>query len=149
MQSWFHALKRLRARFHGAAGPLDGALVRLAEDIVFARMAEEYEPVLLHGDLHHFNILSSVRGWLAIDPKGMIGPAGYDVGAFLMNPGRRADTRRIILNRVAVLSEHLGFDSQTIRDWGVVHAVLSACWSLEENQDWRTAMQCAADLAAA
>jgi streptomycin 6-kinase len=152
MQSWFDAFKRLRARFHGAVGPLDGGLVQLAENIVVARLEDEYEPVLLHGDLHHFNILSSARGWLAIDPKGVIGPAAYEVGAFLINPwvvtGRRADTRRLLLNRGAVRSEHLGFDGQTIRDWGVVHAVLSACWSLEEGQDWMPSMQCAADLAA-
>jgi streptomycin 6-kinase len=29
--------------------------------------------VVLHADLHHFNILSSERGWIAIDPKGVTG----------------------------------------------------------------------------
>jgi streptomycin 6-kinase len=152
VQSWFVAFERLRARFHGATGPLDGAIVERAEDFVAARLADGYGPVLLHGDLHHFNILSSARGWLAIDPKGLIGPAAYEVGAFLMNPwvltGRTADTQRLILSRVAALAKRLGFDGQTIRDWGVVHTVLSACWSLEEGQDWMPAMQCAADLTA-
>ncbi len=40
----------------------------------------------MHGDFHHFNILSSERGWLVIDPKGVIGPAGYEVGPLLINP---------------------------------------------------------------
>jgi hypothetical protein len=43
--------------------------------------------VLLHGDLHHWNILSSEReGWLAIDPKGLAGEAECETGAFLRNP---------------------------------------------------------------
>ncbi|WP_133128621.1 aminoglycoside phosphotransferase family protein [Legionella nagasakiensis] len=43
--------------------------------------------VLLHGDLHHFNILSAHRQpWLAIDPKGVVGPPEYECGAFLRNP---------------------------------------------------------------
>ena len=150
VQSWFVAFERLRARFHGATGPLDAAIVERAEDFLAARLAEEYKPMLLHGDLHHFNILSSARGWLAIDPKGLIGPAGCEVGAFLMNPwvvtGRTADTPLLIRHRVAALSELLGFERQAIADWGVAHAVLSACWSLEEGRDWQIAMQCAADL---
>jgi len=40
----------------------------------------------MHGDFHHYNVLSSDRGWLAIDPKGMLGPAAYEVGPLLMNP---------------------------------------------------------------
>jgi streptomycin 6-kinase len=150
LRSWFDAFKRLRARFHGGTGPLDGALVQRAEDIVAGRLGEDYQPVLLHGDLHHFNILSSERGWIAIDPKGVIGPAGYEVGGFLMNPwvvtGHTADAPPLIRRRVAELSERLGFDIPTISDWGVAHAVLSACWSLEEGQDWMPAMKCAQDL---
>jgi streptomycin 6-kinase len=114
------------------------------------RLPEDPQPVLLHGDLHHFNILSSDRGWLAIDPKGVIGPAAFDIGALLINPwvvsGRVGDAPRVIHDRIAALSGRLGIDRQTVRDWGLVRAVLSACWSLEEGQDWEPAMQCAAAL---
>jgi streptomycin 6-kinase len=34
--------------------------------------------VLLHGDLNPTNVLRSQRGWLAIDPKPMIGDPAYD-----------------------------------------------------------------------
>ena len=63
VRSRFEAFTRLRARFPGATGPLDGAIVQRAEQSVAARLAEEYDPYLLHGDLHHFNVLSSARGW--------------------------------------------------------------------------------------
>jgi streptomycin 6-kinase len=38
-------------------------------------------------DLHHYNVLSdSGRGWLAIDPKGLVGEVEYEVGAAIRNP---------------------------------------------------------------
>ncbi len=41
---------------------------------------------LLHGDLHHENILlDATRGWLAIDPKGVIGPRVMECGRYLHN----------------------------------------------------------------
>jgi len=42
---------------------------------------------LLHGDLHHDNVLfDSRRGGLAIDPKGVIGELKYEIGAALETP---------------------------------------------------------------
>lgn len=38
--------------------------------------------VFLHGDLHHDNILKNDDHWLAIDPKGIIGDAEFEVAAF-------------------------------------------------------------------
>src|SRR5262245_61159391 len=85
-------------------------------------------PVLMHGDFHHFNILSSERGWLVIDPKGVIGPAGYEVGPFMMNPwGSHFDkfsaslsdgiSNQRILRRVAILHDHLGWERERILEW--------------------------------
>jgi streptomycin 6-kinase len=55
---------------------------RLSADLLESAATE----VLLHGDLHHFNILSARREpWLCIDPKGMRGHPGYEVGPFLLN----------------------------------------------------------------
>lgn len=43
--------------------------------------------VLLHGDLHHDNILQDdVRGWVSIDPKGYIGEREFEASNFLKNP---------------------------------------------------------------
>lgn len=44
------------------------------------------ETFLLHGDLYPDNILSSQRGWLVIDPKGVIGEREFELAAFLRNP---------------------------------------------------------------
>ena len=43
--------------------------------------------MLLHGDLHHDNILTATREpYLAIDPKGLVGNRAYDVTAAMLNP---------------------------------------------------------------
>ena len=86
LHDWFKGFKRLRARYQGGTGPLDPGLVQRAEAASQEFFAEAYVPTLIHGDLHHFNILSSERSWLAIDPKGVIGPAAYEVGPLLTNP---------------------------------------------------------------
>ena len=89
---------------------------------------------------HHFNILSSERGWLIIDPKGVIGPACYEVGPLLMNPwgdlSSGKDYRRLTKRRIDILHEHLGFERERIREWGLAHAVLSAWWGIEDNTGW-------------
>jgi streptomycin 6-kinase len=151
LREWFDGFARLRAGFQGGTGPLDQALVGRADAAAREFFAEQDEPVLMHGDLHHFNILSSDRGWLAIDPKGVVGPAAYEVGPFLINPwivsGMPPDASRLMQTRVNILCECLGFEKARIQGWGLAHAVLSSLWSLEAGQDWRPAMQCARLLA--
>ncbi len=102
--------------------------------------------MLIHGDLHHYNILSAGSSWLAIDPKGVIGPAAYEVGPLLTNPLgflNRSDAIQIARRRIEILPERLGFERERIREWGIAHSVLSAWWSLEDQMDWRYAMHCA------
>ena len=152
LADWFRALEAFRARSGGATGALDARLFEQAEAAARDFFAEDLVPSLIHGDLHHFNILSSERGWLAIDPKGVIGPAAYEVGAFLRNPwavtGAPPNAARLMSARVAILSEALNLEKERLRKWGIAHAVLSAVWSLEANEDWQHAMECARILAA-
>jgi len=137
LSDWFDGLKRLRARFNGGTGPFDQKLVERVERSVSDFFIENHKPVLMHGDFHHFNILSSGRGWLVIDPKGVRGPAGYEMGPFLMNPwGEMLNgTRQRLMTerRIDILHEHLGFERERIREWGLAHAVLSAWWDIEDN----------------
>ena len=151
LSDWFKGFVRLRTRFGGSTGPIEKDLVERAEGAVKEFFAEDHTPMLIHGDLHHFNILKSERGWLAIDPKGVIGPAAYEVGPLLLNPwseiNNPADWLRITERRIAILSDRLGFERERIRTWGLAHAVLSAWWSLEDNLTWEYAMDCARLLA--
>jgi hypothetical protein len=79
-------LKGLRLRFSGGTGPFPERSVEIIEGLVRELFSEDRPSVLLHGDFHHFNILLSERGWLVIDPKGVAGPAEYEVGPLLLNP---------------------------------------------------------------
>lgn len=144
LSDWFDGLKRLRATFQGGTGPLNEKLVDRVEQSVRDFFVENLKPVLLHGDFHHFNILSSERGWLVIDPKGVIGPAGYEVGPLLMNPWgdllSGINYRQITKTRIEILHERLGFEREYIREWGLAHAVLSAWWGIEDNTGWEYSM---------
>jgi len=137
LKNWFNGFKRLRRRYKGKTGPMPEYLVKTAEKLSQELLAEDKDVVLLHGDFHHFNVLESGRGWLAIDPKGVIGSRGYEVGPLLINPNDRflngSNPRRQTEKRIAILSEMLGVERGRIRSWGLCHAVLSAWWSIEDN----------------
>ena len=95
--------------------------------------------VLLHGDLHHDNILQNGNDWVVIDPKGVIGEPAYEVAAFIRNPMPELLTHdnspNIIHNRITQFSELLELPSQRIFDWCFVQAVLSWMWAIEDGSD--------------
>jgi streptomycin 6-kinase len=144
LSDWFDGLKRLRKMFDGGTGPLNEKLVEHVEGSVRDFLAENHKPVLMHGDFHHFNILSSERGWLVIDPKGVIGPACYEVGPLLINPWgdllSGQDYRQMTRRRIDILQERLGFERERIHEWGLAHAILSAWWGIEDNTGWEYAL---------
>jgi len=94
------------------------------------------EPHLLHGDLHHYNVLfDSGRGWLAIDPKGVVGETEYEIGAALRNPFEAPDlfTSPLCLQkRLERFSERLNLDFNRVVAWAFAQAVLSAIWEIED-----------------
>jgi streptomycin 6-kinase len=97
-------------------------------------------PVVLHGDLHHFNLLrSGADAWVAIDPKGVVGEPAYETGALLRNPKpallSQPSPARLLQRRASVLAEMLGFDLARVLGWAYAQAVLSAAWSVEDGED--------------
>ncbi len=105
--------------------------------------------VLLHGDLHHDNILQKGDNWVVIDPAGAIGEEAYEVAAFIRNPMpellTHADATTIIHNRITCFAATLELPSQRIIDWCFVEAVLSWTWDIDGNLDteyWRKLTEC-------
>ena len=137
LRDWFDELKGLRPRFGGGTGSFPEKTVEIVEGLVRELFAEDHMQVLLHGDFHHFNILLSERGWLVIDPKGVTGPAEYEVGPLLLNPwGKVPDEVEAIQRtqrRITILAERLGFDRQRLWAWAVCHSLLSAWWDMTED----------------
>jgi streptomycin 6-kinase len=109
----------------------------MVESILPELFAEERLQELLHGDFHHFNILDSERGWLVIDPKGVVGAPEYEAGPFLMNPWdqmpNETEAIKRTQRRIAILSERLGFDRQRLWRWAVCHSLLSSWWDIAED----------------
>jgi streptomycin 6-kinase len=130
-------LTRLRQRFGGGTGPFPSALIELAESLFAELLSSSEPPVLIHGDLHHKNILTAQRrGWVAIDPKGLAAEPAYEVGALLRNPTLELRTNVAVQRRrVEVLAEELDLDRGRIVAWGVAQAVLSAWWGYEDGHN--------------
>ena len=75
--------------------------------------------VLVHGDLHHHNILHSARGPLAIDAKAMLGEPEYDIPSFLWNPIPYRMDPGVTARRLAAFAG-VGLDQERMRKWTVI-----------------------------
>ena len=135
VDDWAGGLRRLREHFGGGTGPLPTHLVERAEAVLADLAASANEQWLLHGDLHHYNILESQREpWLAIDPKGVVGEAEFEPAAFLRNELlERARPDQVLARRVDQLVDMADLDRMRMLDWAVVDSVLSAWWTIEDH----------------
>jgi streptomycin 6-kinase len=155
VEDWAHGLVKLRQTFDGGTGPLPIDLVARAEGLFAELLPSQAEGVVLHGDLHHENILRSQRRpWLAIDPKGVVGEPCYETGPLLKNSwgelAARATRPEVQARRIAIFSDLLGLDRERIRGWAVAQAVLSAWWCVEDGDPgWQNVIACAQALCAA
>jgi streptomycin 6-kinase len=121
-----------------AAASLPSSLVGEAARIYGDLCRSQGRRVLLQGDLHHDNILSDAdKGWLAIDPKGIIGESAFETGAALRNPTedvRYFASPGIIDRRVKIMCPMMGWPRDRVLRWCFAQAVLSAIWSLEDGE---------------
>jgi streptomycin 6-kinase len=142
-QGFQHYLKA-----YPTAGPLPIDQVRNASRLAEELLASSQDQLLLHGDLHHQNILwGEHQGWIAIDPQGVIGEACFEVGALILNPVpdliRWPGLKDIQSRRLWILEEALAVNRERLAAWSYVRAVLSAIWSVTDHQDWRSAIRVA------
>src|SRR5215208_2951436 len=137
VSEWAQGMERLRSYFGGGTGPLPSPLVERAEALFAELIPSQSELVVLHGDLHHFNVLAAQREpWLAVDPKGVVGEPAYDMGAFLHNPTELLTTPhpgQVLERRIDLLAEELDLDRSRVRGWAISQAVLAAYWGWEDS----------------
>lgn len=147
LSDWFDELKTVRPKFDGRTGPFPKEIFERVESFLPELFADK-DVKLIHGDFHHFNILKSEeRGWLIIDPKGVIGPAGYEVGPLMINPWNslsdgisfKVQSER----RIDILRERLGWEREKLIRWSLAHSVLSSWWDFESGLDWEYSLNCA------
>jgi streptomycin 6-kinase len=115
------------------------ALVAQARQVFEELARSQTNPRLLHGDLHHYNVLfDRDGGWLAVDPKGVFGEIEYEIGAALRNPVERPDLfadAMIVERRLNVFASKLRIDTERALRWTFAQAVLAALWKLEDGAD--------------
>jgi streptomycin 6-kinase len=135
---WFSSLYD-----HAHAAPILGRCANVARNLI----ATESDVVPLHGDLHHDNVLDGgARGWLAIDPKALIGERAYEVANLLGNPWPHGDIvhRPARMGRLAELyAGRLGLDVRRVLAFAFAHAGLAASWDMEDGGDPAYRLRCA------
>jgi streptomycin 6-kinase len=135
LRQHFRALFEQAADRHGTeiSEPLAGCAA-VAEVLIEAQT--DIRP--LHGDLHHDNIISGgLRGWLAIDPQGLIGDPAYEVANIFGNPDGAfadiVDPGRIIA-LVRLFAPVIGCSEEKILRYAIAHAGLSISWAIEDGR---------------
>ncbi|MDX1666531.1 MAG: aminoglycoside phosphotransferase family protein [Saprospiraceae bacterium] len=98
---------------------------------------------LLHGDLHHANILlDQDRGWVAIDPKGVVGDPAFNFARFIHNFWEETPDRDLVERRLVILSEYSAYPVDRLAAWAYVDFVIGRCWIWEERpgkaRDWES-----------
>jgi len=129
LEAWFAALEPGAAKYGGIVGAAHRAFKAL--------MAEPCDVAVLHGDLHHENVLDfgSDRGWLAIDPKGLHGDRGYDFANIVCNPERDfgiVTSPRRIVRQVGIIAKQARYDRRRLMLWLLAYCGLSAAWILDD-----------------
>jgi streptomycin 6-kinase len=116
---------------------IPSALLSKAQSLYRQLCRSQRSVRLLHGDLHHDNVLfDQERGWLAIDPKGVVGEVEYETGAALRNPVEHPELFAdpvVIQRRVDRFCDALGLRTDRVLAWAFAQAVLSAVWAIEDD----------------
>ncbi len=96
-------------------------------------LADQRDIRVLHGDIQHYNIRHSARGWLAFDPKGLVGERTYDCANTLCNPvmPERVHNETRLLTNAAILADLLNLDLWRVLAFTYAHACLNASWWLQ------------------
>jgi streptomycin 6-kinase len=124
--------QRAEVHFERAAAPIERSLLDETLQMLDELTGAEAPRVLLHGDLHHKNILSAEReAWLAIDPLPRIGDPAYDAVQFLLF--RKGDTSDPMLtwgSDIVRFCRLAGVDEDRVKGWIFVRLVTDALASL-------------------
>ncbi len=87
-------------------------------------LASQSERVLLHGDLHHENVILGPDGWIVIDAKGLWGDPAFEAAAFIRNPidwiGDISNLTDYLKSRITRIADRTGWDPRRIWGWSLV-----------------------------
>ena len=136
LRRWFHNLFR-KAEVDRQAG-IESLFVRAAPRAEVL-LNDPREVRVLHGDIHHENIRHHAeRGWLAFDPKGLVGERTYDAANTFYNPldaPELTEDEDRLLRLAALLADRLNIEPERLLAFVYVYGALSASWMDEDGGD--------------
>lgn len=128
LRQWFRSLETFSSQ---------GGVFAQSWDTAQVLLDSQQDVGVLHGDLHHGNVLDfGERGWLAIDPKRVLGDRGYDFANLLCNPELATVTQPARFHRqLDVIAEAGKLERQRLLRWVLAYAGLSAAWFMEDGNE--------------
>lgn len=120
---WIERLHEIGA---SAGGVLQRASLRGAD-----MLTDQRDQRTLHGDLHHWNVLDGGRrGWLTIDPNGLVGERAFEFALMVLPTNLTYDTDpNVLCRRAHLVAQMAGVDPRRLLAWVVVQAALWEAWS--------------------
>jgi streptomycin 6-kinase len=134
LDNWFEGLRR----YSGTA--FSAAHARRALGFYAELTKDRENKFLLHGDLHHENILTASREpYLSIDPKAIVGHLGYEIAVFLNNhlwwTEWKPDAKNSLASAVDMYAEAFCMPAIDLRKWAFCQMVLVTWWSFDEMKE--------------
>ena len=122
-------------------------LTERAEELICQLETSGRQPVLLHGDLNHWNILQDIHGqWKAIDPKGQVGVTCMEAGRFILNEldiAQPQNSRQLLDQITSVFAPAFREPEHIIALCAFLDKALNTSWKFEEHE----VRDCAGDVA--
>jgi len=88
---------------------------------------DDQRAVLVHGDVHEWNVLQAGDGFKLIDPDGLIAQPEYDLGIIMREDADELLAAPSVVDaswqRAKWLAERCGLDAVATWEWGVVERV--------------------------
>ena len=122
LRTWFRDLVDRPQR-----DPLLDRAASVARDL----LAEPGPEVVLHGDVHHGNVLDLGDRWAAIDPKGLLGHPAFDLANVFCNPAEEVAVPRLDA-RLDLVADRAGLDRALLASWVAAWCGLSLAWTGDE-----------------
>ncbi|MCT8159345.1 aminoglycoside phosphotransferase family protein [Pseudoruegeria sp. SHC-113] len=114
--------------------PEDVAALKTAKALARHLLDTAPTPHLLHGDLHHDNVIRTDAGCVAIDPKGLWGDPAFELANAFRNPkgfeGRLMPACQA--GRLELFARTTGLEAERLAGWAMVKCLLSSVWARED-----------------
>lgn len=113
--------------------------IKRSEEICRKLFDKYAERMILHGDLHHDNMLLSEDGsYRIIDAKGVLAPQIFDIPRFILNETDEKLNKagkEHILYVIGKISELLSYPVMELRELFYMETALANAWNLDGGED--------------